>query len=666
MRAAQVHFSLLKEWGLPVTLLACSALGIIALAVLGPSDHPRATQSATPELSTQATLAALASPAEVAKKTAALQTEIDALQTLLLSELKRITATNSRSKSLEHQLARLSVAADELQGIEGDFAAQRGALEALQRVPPSANPAPVASPTLLFRGGMILFALLGIGAAVGLIRRMAENITKPVAHFVDVARSITHGRAKIRASVEAAGHFWPLAEAFNQMIDARQQAETRLQQAHDSLELKIQARTIELFRSNKALLEETQQRAQAERDFQQAQKMDALGKLAGSIAHDFNNLLTVIIGGAECAQQKLAPNHPAVSLLQTVQQAGERAAGLTRPLLTFSRSQVLAVEAVNLNTAVEEAGRMLQRLIGVNINLRLDLAPDLHPVQANGNQIQQVIMNLAVNARDAMNGFGNLTILTRPATVDAAACERAGVAASEYWVELAVADTGSGMDEATKARIFEPFFTTKPAGRGTGLGLATVFGIVKQSNGILAVESTLGEGSTFRVFLPASSAAAAVPVAEPSPVRDETPRIHGCETILLVDDEEDLRELATITLESEGYRVLAAPNAEEAIALAEKHVEEIRALVTDVVMPGMTGVQLAGVLTKIIPGLRVLFVSGHNNESIASDTHLAAQSDYLQKPYRGHILVAKVHEILTASKLRPSASWSAEELAEAV
>jgi two-component system cell cycle sensor histidine kinase/response regulator CckA len=516
----------------------------------------------------------------------------------------------------------------------------------------------------VIRGGISLLAVLCVGAGVAMIRRIAVTITEPVGHFVEIARAITHGHASHRASVETAGHFRLLAEAFNQMVDARQQAEERLRQAHASLELKVQARTVELFRSNKALREESEQRAQAERDFQQAQKMDALGKLAGSIAHDFNNLLTVIIGGAECAQQQLAENHPAVNLLQTVQQAGERAAGLTRPLLTFSRSQVLAFEVVNLNTAAEEASRMLQRLLGVNIDLRLELASGLRPVKANGNQIQQVIMNLAVNARDAMNGFGDLTIITRPATVDDDARERAGAASTAHWVELAVADTGSGMDEVTKARIFEPFFTTKPSGRGTGLGLATVFGIVKQTGGFLDVESAPGEGSTFRVFLPATTATAAI--APASTVMIPSPVSTGRETILLVDDEEDIRELATITLEAQGYRVLSAPNAEEAILIGEKHAAEIRVLVTDVVMPGLTGVQLAGLLARIIPGLRILFVSGHNNESIAADTRLAAQSDYLQKPYRGHLLAAKVREVLTAPRLRSAASWSIEDYAEAV
>jgi len=517
---------------------------------------------------------------------------------------------------------------------------------------------------VLKRCGIILMAVMCVAAGIAMVLRIAETITRPVDHFVEIARAITHGRARQRASLEAAGHFRILAEAFNQMVDARQQAEDRLQHAHDSLELKVQARTVELFHSNKALREESEQRAQAERDFHQAQKMDALGKLAGSIAHDFNNLLTVIIGGAECSQQQLAPDHPAVHMLQTVQQAGERAAALTRPLLTFSRSQVLALETVDLNSAAEEASRMLQRLVGVNIELRLDLDPDLHPVKANSNQIQQVIVNLAVNARDAMSGFGTLTIITRRATIDQDARERAGGTEAEQWVELAVADTGAGMDRATQARIFEPFFTTKPAGRGTGLGLATVFGIVKQTGGFLGVESAPGEGSTFRVFLPATPELSAEPA--PSPAIHAVPPSTGAETILLVDDEEDIRELATLTLEAQGYRILSAPNAEEAILIAEKHVNEIRALVTDIVMPGMNGVQLATVLAGIIPGLRILFVSGHNNESIAGDLSLAAQSDYLQKPYRGHVLAAKVHEVLTSPRLRPAAAWSVDNLAEAV
>jgi signal transduction histidine kinase/CheY-like chemotaxis protein len=491
---------------------------------------------------------------------------------------------------------------------------------------------------------LTIAAVIAVACSAATVLLAVRSIAQPLAHLVEVARTITRGRARLRASPKAAGDFRALAEAFNQMIDARQQAEEKLQLAHDSLELKVQARTIELWRANKALQEESEQRGRAEREFQQAQKMDALGKLAGSIAHDFNNLLTVIIGGAECAREQLGRDHPAVPLLRTVQQAGERAAGLTRPLLTFSRNQVLALEPLCLNDSAKEAAGMLQRLIGVNVEVRMELDAQLRLVKANANQLQQVLINLGVNARDAMDGMGVLTISTREAVVTSSAAVRHGVACAEHWVELAVRDSGCGMDATTKARIFEPFFTTKAPGRGTGLGLATVFGIIKQMGGFLDVESAPGEGTTFRIFLPATDDLEAPTVTgiEPPP-KTQT---HGGETLLLVDDEEDIRELAVLTLESRGFRVLAAASGDEALMLAEKYAGEIRVLITDVMMPGMNGVQLADIASRIVPGLKVLFVSGHSNEAISDETLRATNGDYLQKPYLGEALASKIRAVL--------------------
>jgi signal transduction histidine kinase/DNA-binding NarL/FixJ family response regulator len=651
-----------------MAVLVLCAMGIVALVVLNrPAENaPPAVAHTVAQI--QGAVANLEKTNPPPGDIDAIQAEFSEVQKALLLESRRPSPSRNaiRNDNVEHLLSRLSAAVENLRESQHVSAEERARLTSL-----GADLAVLTSSTkelsqprhrvrsFLMHSGIVVLALISVAAGMAMVRRISRTIALPVDHFVEIARAITHGYSGRRVSPEAAGHFRLLAEAFNQMVDERQRAEKRLQQAHDSLEFKVHARTAELYRSNKALREESEQRATVERNFQQAQKMDALGKLAGSIAHDFNNLLTVIIGGAECAHQHLAPNHAATRLLQTIQQAAERAAGLTRPLLTFSRSHGLALETVDLNAAAEESSQMLQRLIGVNIELRLDLHPGLPPVKANSNQIQQVIMNLAVNARDAMNGIGHLTISTRPVDLDDAVCARLGIAAAEDWVELAVADTGSGMDESTKARIFEPFFTTKPAGRGTGLGLATVFGIVKQSDGLLDVESALGEGSTFRVFFRSTTAAVAAAASSPA---SEPAQIGGHGTILLVDDEEDIRELASMTLEAQGYRILSAPNAEEAIVIAEKHAGEIRALITDVVMPGMSGVQLAGVLTQIVPGLRVLFVSGHNNECIPAETRLATQSDYLQKPYRGQALAAKVHEILTASSLRPPGSWLAETL----
>jgi signal transduction histidine kinase/FixJ family two-component response regulator len=498
---------------------------------------------------------------------------------------------------------------------------------------------------LLFAAGALCVA-----SVVVVARLASHSIAQPLEHLVDIASDVTHGRARRRASPALAGGLRELAEAFNRMLDAQQQAEERFRLAHDSLELKVSARTAELFKANKALKDQVEQRERVEKDFYQAQKMDALGKLAGSIAHDFNNLLTVIIGGAESVQRQLGPNHATATLLQTVQQAAERAAGLTRPLLTFSRNQVLTVEQVHLNDAVEEAARMMHRLLGVNVELRLDLAKELPGLRTNPNQLQQVLVNLGVNARDAMDGIGTLYITTRLAARPAAAPHGPNER-DRPWVELVVRDTGCGMDAATKARIFEPFFTTKPVGKGTGLGLATVFGIVKQGGGILEVESSPGNGTAFRIFWPGMTAdeCAATPATPVIVAAPPSQLAQGSKTVLLVDDESDIRELAALTLEEHGYRVLTACDAEEALLLGEKHGREIDALITDVVMPGISGVQLAQLLSKMLPDLRILFVSGHSNESISGETLLATSSSYLQKPYRGHALIAKVGEVLATS-----------------
>jgi signal transduction histidine kinase/CheY-like chemotaxis protein len=505
-----------------------------------------------------------------------------------------------------------------------------------------AHSLPLATTGLWQQWGLISLSIGALIAAVATCVRAGRSMAIPVQHLVEVAMAVKNGRAKHRASGKMAAEFRPLADALNQMIEARQRAEEKLKLAQESLELKVHARTVELWRANKALQEQIEQRAKAERDLQQAQKMDALGKFAGSIAHDFNNLLTVILGGAECAMQHIRPESEAMQFIRTIWKAGESAAALTRPLLTFSRNEVREVAALDLNQAVEETAMLVRRLIGVNIEVKLKLAPDLPQIIGNTNQFQQVLVNLAVNARDAMNGSGTLTMTTCKATVDPEAMLRHEATAID-WVELRVSDSGCGMDAETKNRIFEPFFTTKPAGRGTGLGLATVFGIVKQAGGFLEVESEVGVGTSFRIFLPvpdepvavAAPEAAAVPLAS-----------SGGETILLVEDEDEIRELATLMLEGKGYHVIPAADAEQALVLAEEHGSGIQALITDVVMPRISGVQLAEILAKKMPELRILFVSGHCRESIQPETLAENRAEYLQKPYRSDSLVAAVQQVL--------------------
>jgi two-component system cell cycle sensor histidine kinase/response regulator CckA len=504
---------------------------------------------------------------------------------------------------------------------------------------------------------MVALAVGGIAATILACVRVARSLARPIAHLVEVARSVTHGRARHRASPEMAGQFRVLADALNQMIETRQREEEKLKLAQQSLDLKVHARTAELWRANKALREEMEQRAKAERELQQAQKMDALGKFAGAIAHDFNNLLTVILGGTECAMQQLSDQHAAVDFLRTVRRAGESAAALTRPLLTFSRNEVLSVEPLDLNDSVKDAALLVGRLIGVDIEVQLQLASRLPAILANANQLQQVLVNLSVNARDAMNGKGKLTISTATAWLNEEMAARHEVSAEGQWVRLAVSDSGCGMDAATKARIFEPFFTTKPAGRGTGLGLATVFGIIKQAGGILEVESVVGEGTSFQIYLPVTEQTVApdvtAAVLAPSSVC-------GGETLLLVEDEDDIRELAVLMLEGRGYTVYAAADAEQALLLAEEHGSEIRGLITDVVMPRINGLQLAEMLMPLIPGLRVLFVSGHCRETVAPEA-LIAHADYLQKPYRSDTLIAKIEALLSGGECAKKVERVTEE-----
>ncbi|MEZ0258834.1 MAG: ATP-binding protein [Chthoniobacter sp.] len=502
---------------------------------------------------------------------------------------------------------------------------------------------PMASSAMWQQWLLISLAVGAMIAAVATCVRAGRSMAVPVQHLVEVAMAVKNGRAKHRASGKVAGEFRPLADALNQMIEARQRAEDKLKLAQESLELKVHARTVELWRANKALQEQIEQRTKAERELQQAQKMDALGKFAGSIAHDFNNLLTVILGGAECAMQHIRPESEAMQFLRTIWKAGESAAGLTRPLLTFSRNEVREVEPLNLNETVEETAMLVRRLIGVNIDVKLNLDPELPRIVGNTNQLQQVLVNLAVNGRDAMNGSGTLTITTRRGAVDPEMMLR-HEATSIDWVELKVGDSGCGMDAETKQRIFEPFFTTKPAGRGTGLGLATVFGIVKQAGGFLEVESEVGIGTTFCIFLP-------VPDEPLEEVVAAEPTIHstalaGGETILLVEDEDEIRELATIMLEGRGYNVIGAPDAETALLLADQYGAGIQALITDVVMPKISGVQLAEILAKKFPHLRILFVSGHCRESVSPETLSANRAEYLQKPYRSDSLIAAVQQVL--------------------
>ncbi|MCG3211899.1 MAG: Sensor histidine kinase RcsC [Anaerolineae bacterium] len=383
-------------------------------------------------------------------------------------------------------------------------------------------------------------------------------------------------------------------------------------------------------------------RARLEEQLRQAQKMESIGRLAGGVAHDFNNLLTVIQGYADLMETAIPAGDPQLKDLEQIRLASERAAALTRQLLAFSRQQVLAPTILDLNDLVANLHKMLGRLIGEDIALTTVLQPGLWLITADPGQIEQVIMNLVVNARDAMPTGGRLTIETGNIYLDADYIETDFEAPTGPCVILTVKDTGHGMDKSTLARIFEPFFTTKESGQGTGLGLATVYGIVKQSGGHITVQSKPGDGTTFNIFLPVT-ANAAVNQAKSQP---QLQTRGGHETILLAEDEETVRFLLRRTLQDEGYTILEARSGSEALSLAAHHQGQIDMLLTDVIMPQMSGRELAELLKTQRPQLKVLFISGYTNDAMVRHGVQAAEINLLFKPFSPGQLVSRVREVL--------------------
>jgi len=381
-----------------------------------------------------------------------------------------------------------------------------------------------------------------------------------------------------------------------------------------------------------------------EDQLRQAQKMEAVGRLAGGIAHDFNNLLSVILSYSDLILAELRPVDPLVADVEEVRKAAMRAAELTRQLLVFSRQQVITPKVLDLNEVVTSVDRMVARILGEDIELVSVPAAGLRHVLADRNNVEQVILNLVVNARDAMPTGGKLTIETGNAELDSEyAREHPGVRPGPY-VMLAVSDTGVGMDRATQARVFEPFFTTKEVGRGTGLGLSTVFGIAQQSSGSVWVYSELGKGTTFKVYFPIVDAALDVTGPEIAPAA-----LRGTETILLVEDQEQVRLVANAILKRHGYRVLVASHADEAIRLRDSHAGPIQLLLTDVVMPQGSGVELAKRLLLGNPGLKVLYMSGYTDDSVVRHGVLESEMAFLQKPFTPESLTRKVREVLNSS-----------------
>ncbi len=388
--------------------------------------------------------------------------------------------------------------------------------------------------------------------------------------------------------------------------------------------------------------QDVSERKQLEGQLRQAQKMEAVGRLAGGVAHDFNNMLMVIKGHTELLLNVLSPSDSISRKIQQIDRSADRAASLTRQLLAFSRMQVLQPQIINLNTIVDEMGKLLPRLIGEDIDLSICVSEKIGTIRADASQMEQVIMNLAVNARDAMTNGGKLLIETANADLDHSYTASHPLMKPGKYVQLTVSDSGTGMDSETQAHIFEPFFTTKEKGKGTGLGLATVYGIVKQSGGFIWVYSEVGKGTCFKIYLPRVDQAE----DQPGAPRAMTDVPSGTETVLLTEDETDVREIARQFLESGGYTVIEARNGEEAIELARQNAGNIDLLVSDMVMPGMTGQELAVKLQAEQPHVSVIFMSGYSEHAATEMADADPGVRLLTKPFSRLMLLRAVREML--------------------
>ena len=421
--------------------------------------------------------------------------------------------------------------------------------------------------------------------------------------------------------------------------------------AKDGRRVAVEVNTRLIFQDNipigvQGIARDITERKLLEEQLRQSQKLEAVGQLAGGIAHDFNNMLTAIMGYSELGSRKLQQEDPLLQIFKEIRKAGERAASLTRQLLAFSRKQILQPKVIDLNCVISDLKKMLVRLIGEDIDLRTVLEPGLGTVKADPGQIEQVIMNLVLNARDAMPRGGKLSIETADVYLDEEYITSHMPLDPGSYVMLVVSDNGVGIDEQIQARIFEPFFTTKELGKGTGLGLATVYGIVKQSGGYIWVYSEPGHGTIFKIYLPLVGEKAQQYKRSIEPGES----FHGTQTVLLVEDEEIVRKLVCEVLKSYGYQVLDAANGGAALLLCERYEEQIHLLITDVVMPEIGGRELADRLLLLHPEMKVLYMSGYTEDAIVHHGILDTDITFIQKPFTADSLMRKVNQVLNTAK----------------
>ena len=483
--------------------------------------------------------------------------------------------------------------------------------------------------------GILAVLLVGGGAAL-----VSRTTLRPLAGFIAFLRAGAGGEGTfarfLPPRTPPPAEIGTLTDAYNRLIESLRQQHAAVAQTNETLREQVHERE----RAEQALRE-------SEEQLRQSQKLEALGTLAGGVAHDFNNLLSVIMGFAQISARNAPVDSALREDLAQINEAATRAAGLIKQLLAFSRKQVMQPQIVDLNHIVARMEAMLTRLIGEDVVLQTHLEPRLSRIKADPGQLEQVIMNLVVNARDAMPTGGTVVIETRNVRLDERYERRPEAIAAGPAVMLAVSDTGVGMDEATRRRVFEPFFTTKAPGKGTGLGLSTVYGIVRQSEGSVTVYSRPGEGCTFRCYFPPTT----VDATGESPAAPTADDSIGTETVLVAEDEAQMRTLLRRCLTGRGYTVLEASHGREALDVAAAHDGPIHLLLTDVVMPHMSGNELARRLLAARPGLRVLFLSGYSDEAIERHGVLAPGSAFLQKPVRPDVLARTVRQVLDSNPM---------------